>query len=52
MTQDRMPLLFPSGELREAWLRSDSLAEDILRLDAGMELVDMPASGDALGEDE
>lgn len=49
---DRMPLLLPSGELREAWLRSDSLAEDILRLDAGMELVDMPASGDALGEDE
>ena len=40
---DRMPLLLPSAELREAWLRSDSLAEDILSLDAGVELADMPA---------
>lgn len=36
----RMPLIFGSPELQEAWLRQDSLAEALLHMDDGTALVE------------
>lgn len=37
----RMPLIFGSPELQEAWLRQDSLAETMLRMDDATELIEL-----------
>ncbi len=38
----RMPLIFPSPEYREAWLRSAALARELLELSASAALLELP----------
>lgn len=40
----RMPLILPSQELREAWLHSPTLAQDILMLQPDIDLMAQPLS--------